>query len=91
MILKETLKSVLPAKLVRFIRQRRLKRHIAQFPQRTIERVYHGFPLRVHLGDSLAAGWYDKAWPELHELLMLQQGGLRAGHGRPQPKHFRAS
>jgi FkbM family methyltransferase len=45
---------------------------------RYVEHTYGGFPLKIHLTDSLAEAWYDCDCPELNEIALLKQQ-LRIG------------
>ena len=49
------------------------------FSATTIERVYGGHKLKVHLADRLARGWYDHDWDRLVEIDFLSANGLRRG------------
>jgi FkbM family methyltransferase len=73
------LKSFLPNLIVDRIQRHRLDRHLACFPGRIARHTYHDVCLEVIIGGSLAEGWYDRDWPQLPELAMLQSGQLQAG------------
>lgn len=77
--MRSLLKEILPPRVV--IAYKRLKRIFAskRFPKRTVEHRYCGYPLAVHIEDSIAEGWYDKDWDNLPELALLQKGKLTAG------------
>lgn len=77
--LTATIKALLPRRAVAAIQQKRLASHIAGFTPRIAEHDYHGVKLRVSIRDSLAAGWYDRDWPEMPELTLLQRNRLRPG------------
>lgn len=57
----------------------RVRRLIATFPVRFVKHRYGAGDLRVHLGDPLAAGWYDHDWAEIPEIAVLRGTCLRAG------------
>lgn len=74
------LKRLLPSRLVHKIKQARLRKVVASFDARTITRQYGGHTLTLHVADPIAAGWYDKDWPELPEIAFLKRGRrLRPG------------
>jgi FkbM family methyltransferase len=77
--LTATIKALLPTRTIAAIQQKRLASHIAGFAPQIAEHDYHGVKLRVSIRDSLAAGWYDRDWPEMPELTLLQRSGLRPG------------
>jgi FkbM family methyltransferase len=78
-MLKELARRVAPRWLWRRLRAWRLRHQLAAFRPRTVEHTYAGIPLKVHLADPLAAGWYDRDWGPLPEIDLLRGGALAAG------------
>jgi hypothetical protein len=61
------------------LRVLRLQYVRAQYRSRRVRHCYGGHELEVEPVDPMGAGWYDHDWPELHEIALLKQHGLRTG------------
>lgn len=57
----------------------RMSRMLASYQHKRVRHNYGGFDLEVELIDPMGAGWYDHDWPELPEIALLKQHGLRPG------------
>ncbi len=77
--LRHRLLETLPGPLAGRLRTWWLRRLIRRFPARVVTRTYGAGSLRVHVGDPLAAGWYDHDWDELPEIAALRLTRLRPG------------
>ena len=77
--LKEFAKKWLPLSVWRRLRVARNWWHVRFYSNRTVAHTYGGFPLKVLLADGMAAGWYDRDWPELPEIALLKRGRLKPG------------
>jgi FkbM family methyltransferase len=70
---------MLPPSILGRLRAWRIRRVISAYPPRVVEHTYGDGRLRVHLGDPLAAGWYDHDWAQLPEIPALRGRTLRTG------------
>ncbi len=77
--MKSLARNRLPASIYGRIRARRVHGFVKGFEPRTVEHDYGGFPLRIHLEDPLAQGWYDCDWDEPAEIAELRNGRLHPG------------
>lgn len=77
--IKRALLSLLPTTIAGRLRAWRVNRSIRTFSDRVVERTYGTGPLRVHLSDPMAQGWYDRDWAELPEIAALRGDRLRPG------------
>ena len=77
--MKRVLKSILPKPLWNRLRVLRMSYTRASYRRRRVQHNYGGFPLELELVDPMGAGWYDHDWPELREIALLKQYGLRPG------------
>jgi len=57
----------------------RMRHMLASYNRKRVRHNYGGFDLEVELIDPMGAGWYDHDWPELPEIALLKQSGLRPG------------
>jgi FkbM family methyltransferase len=77
--MKQVIKAIIPKPIWRRLRVLRLQYMRAHYRKRRVRHSYVGYELEVELVDPTGAGWYDRDWPESHEITMLQQHGLRPG------------
>jgi FkbM family methyltransferase len=70
---------VLPPRVYRALRRRRVGVLIERFEPRVVTHRYGSVELRLLLADPLAERWYDLDWPPLPELAILRDHGLRPG------------
>jgi FkbM family methyltransferase len=77
--MKELIKAVVPKPLWNRLRMLRMNHMLASYPRRRVRHNYGGYQLEVELIDPMGAGWYDRDWPELPEIALLKQHGLRPG------------
>jgi FkbM family methyltransferase len=78
-VIKELSKSLLPSRAWTSLRIARIKWGITHYQAREVTHLYGGNPLRIHLADPMAQGWYDHDWPELNEILLLKRSRLKPG------------
>jgi FkbM family methyltransferase len=79
-IFKKLVRERLPANIVRMLRRARIRYELKKhYKSRYVDHTYGGFPLKIHLTDSMAEEWYDRDLPELNEIALLKQQGLRPG------------
>lgn len=52
---------------------------LSHYKRRRVRHNYGGYTFEVELIDPMGAGWYDHDWPELNEIALLRQHGLRPG------------
>jgi FkbM family methyltransferase len=76
--IKRLLMDMMPRALAGRLRAWRVRQLIRSYPAHVVEHVYGTGLLRVWLPDPLAAGWYDRDWPDLPEIACLRSFGLRA-------------
>ena len=76
---KSVARELLPSSIYGPLRARHISRLVAAYEPRTVEHVYAGHRLRIHLQDPLAEGWYDRDWAEPAEITELRKGRLRHG------------
>jgi FkbM family methyltransferase len=77
--MKELVKAMVPRPLWTQLRMLRQRHMLASFERRRVRHVYGGYDLEVELVDPMAAGWYDHDCPELPEITLLKEHGLRPG------------
>jgi FkbM family methyltransferase len=77
--MKQTIKTILPKRLWNRLRILRMRYTRAHYQRRRVRHNYGGHQLEVELVDPMGAGWYDHDWPELPEITLLKQHGLRPG------------
>jgi FkbM family methyltransferase len=78
-VIRQTLLGLLPTAVAGRLRALYVRRLVARFPARVVEHQYGEGPLKVHLADPLARGWYDHDWPQLPEIVALRGTSLREG------------
>lgn len=76
---KQIIKAILPKPLWNRLRMLRLRYSRASYRRRRVRHNYGGYDLEVELVDPLGAGWYDHDHPELAEIALLRNYGLRPG------------
>jgi FkbM family methyltransferase len=79
MSMKQVIKAIVPKPLWNRLRMWRMRRMLANYRRRRVRHNYGGYELEVELVDPMGAGWYDRDWPELAEIALLRQYGLRPG------------
>lgn len=79
MTARRTLLAMLPPSVLGRLRAWRVKQIVTSYTPRVVEHTYGSGPLRVHLGDPLGAGWYDREWGELPEIAALRRRSLVQG------------
>ena len=77
--MKQVIKALVPKPLWNRLRILRMRYMRAHYRRRRVRHNYGGFELEVELADPMGAGWYDHDWPELPEIALLKQHGLRPG------------
>jgi len=77
--MKQAIKAVVPKPLWSRLRMLRMHYTRSSYRRRRVRHNYGGYPLEVELVDPMGAGWYDHDWPELPEIALLKQHGLRPG------------
>jgi FkbM family methyltransferase len=77
--MKQLIKAMLPKPVWKRLRMLRLHYMHANFRRRRVRHTYGGYELEVELVDPMGSGWYDRDWPELPEIALLKQHGLRTG------------
>lgn len=77
--LKSVARELLPTSIYAPLRARHIYRLITAYEPRTVEHVYAGHRLRIHLEDPLAEGWYDRDWLEPAEITEMRRGRLGDG------------
>jgi hypothetical protein len=77
--MKQIIKAVLPKPLWTRLRILRLRYTRAIYRRRRVRRNYGGHEMEVEPVDPMGVGWYDHDWPELPEIALLKQHGLRPG------------
>ena len=79
MSLKQVIKSMVPKPWWNQLRMLRMQHTLANYQRRRVRHSYGGHELDLELVDPMGAGWYDHDWPELAEIALLKQHGLRPG------------
>jgi FkbM family methyltransferase len=79
MSLKQIIKAVVPKPLWYRLRVLRVRYMRSHYQRRRVRHHYGGYELEVELVDPMGAGWYDHDHPELPEIALLKQHGLRPG------------
>ncbi len=79
MSMKQVVKSMVPKPLWNQLRMLRLRYTLASYKRRRVRHNYGGNEFEIELADPMGAGWYDRDWPELAEIALLKQHGLRPG------------
>ena len=77
--MKQVIKALVPKPLWNRLRLLRTRHTLANYRRRRVRHNYGGYELEVELVDPMGAGWYDHDWPELREIALLKQHGLRPG------------
>jgi len=77
--MKQVIKTIIPKRLWSRLRILRMRYTRAHYQRRRVRHNYGGHQLEVELVDPMGAGWYDHDWPELPEITLLKQHGLRPG------------
>ena len=77
--MKQFIKALLPESVWNKMRLLRLRYQRTHYRRRLVRHNYGGHMLEVELVDPMGAGWYDRDWPELQEIALLKQYGLRTG------------
>jgi FkbM family methyltransferase len=77
--MKQIIKSIIPKPLWNRLRIMRVRHMLATYKRRRVQHNYGGHVLELELVDPMGAGWYDHDWPELPEIALLKQHGLRPG------------
>ncbi|MGL4551462.1 MAG: FkbM family methyltransferase [Gemmataceae bacterium] len=72
-------RCLVPGWLWTKLRLARQRLTLARYGSRVVSHTYAGFPLRVHLADPLAEGWYDRDWPPMPEVELLKRYRLKSG------------
>jgi FkbM family methyltransferase len=73
-------RELLPEGISTKLRRARSRyQYTKSYKSRYVSHTYGGFPLKILLTDSMAQDWYDRDLPELNELALLKQHGLRSG------------
>lgn len=76
---KQVIKTIIPKPLWSRLRMWRMHYTRSHFERRRVRHIYGGYELEVELVDPMGAGWYDHDHPELPEIALLKQHGLRSG------------
>lgn len=76
---KQAIKAIIPKPLWSRLRMWRMDYARTHFQRRRVRHSYGGYELEVELVDPMGAGWYDHDHPELPEIALLKQHGLRPG------------
>jgi len=79
MRMKQVIKAIVPQPLWKRLRMLRRQHMLASFERRRVRHSYGGYELEVELVDPMGADWYDRDHPELPEVALLKQHGLRPG------------
>jgi len=66
---KVVARRVLPAAVWTSLRLIRIRASISGYRPRQVHHICGGVPLKLHIADPMAEGWYDHDWPEQPELL----------------------
>lgn len=75
-LIRVILPETLSHRLANWVRSRRRK----VFRSSITEHYYCGEKLRIHIGDAMAAAWYDHDWEDgFHEINVLKQSQLKNG------------
>jgi len=77
--MKQVIKAIIPKPVWNRLRVLRQQYVQAQYRTRRVRHCYGGHELEVELVDPIGASWYDHDWPEMHEIALLKQHGLRPG------------
>jgi FkbM family methyltransferase len=78
-VIKELSRTLLPSRVWTSLRVARINWGINHYQAREVTHFYGGSPLRIHLADPMAQGWYDHDWPELNEIALLKRNRLKPG------------
>lgn len=76
---KQVIKAIVPKPVWNRLRMWRMGYTRAHFERRRVRHHYGGFELELEVVDPMGAGWYDHDHPELPEIALLKQYGLRPG------------
>ena len=78
--IKAVARRLIPRRIWSVGRRRVLKARVARYDNRQVTHTYGGHQLTIELPDALAAGWYDRPWDPLPEILELKRcGWLKPG------------
>jgi FkbM family methyltransferase len=78
-VMKQVIKALFPKPLWNRLRTLRIRYMLAHYRRRRVRHTYGGYELELELVDPMGAGWYDHDHPELPEIALLKQHGLRPG------------
>src|SRR5262249_35563980 len=78
-MLKSLAQTVLPTRAWGWLRIWKLRRNLSRYRPRVVRHRYGARELTIDLADPMAQGWYDKDWPLLPEIRLLQQHQLPPG------------
>lgn len=78
-MLKEVVRRALPAEAISLLRSAMLFYSTHAYTKKVVRHRYGNNSFLVHLNDPTAATWYDRDWPELKELALLQRHQLKPG------------
>jgi FkbM family methyltransferase len=76
---KNLLERTLPKPIWNRILLARMRKNAAGFRAHIARHTYGGHSLQVQLSDVVGQDWYDKDWPVLPEIALLQKSKLKAG------------
>ena len=74
--IKTVAKKIIPKPIWTKLRIFKINRAVSSYNDRIVSHNYCGFPLQVELKDTLADGWYDKDWDNLHEIDFFKEKGI---------------
>lgn len=73
------MRKLIPRPLRPLLQRFRNRLSIALYRERSVSHRFGGVPLTISLSDPLAQSWYDRDWPIIPEIALLQGAGLRRG------------
>jgi FkbM family methyltransferase len=79
MSFKQMVKGVVPKPWWNRMRMLRVNQTRSSYQRRRVRHRYGGYELEVELVDPMGAGWYDHDHPELEEIALLKNYGLKPG------------
>ncbi len=79
MSIKGVIKTIVPKQVWTQLRMLRSSYTHASYRRQRVRHNYGGFELELELIDPMGADWYGRDWPELAEIALLKQHGLRPG------------
>ena len=74
--IKSFAKKVLPQSIWTKLRIYKINRAVSSYTNQIVTHNYCGHELKVELKDALADGWYNKDWPNLHEIDFFKSKGI---------------